>query len=73
MLKTHPHAAAIYHVIRFNDGSYGVEVNIPDSQPTTVKSFPTAAEAEAWIDEHRRRVQSQTAAGGRFRNWRSGR
>jgi hypothetical protein len=67
MLKTHPHAAATYRVIALEDGSFGVEVSIPESHPTTVRSFPTEADAEAWIVEHRRRVQSQSPSGGWFR------
>src|SRR5271165_3474029 len=57
MLRTHPHAAATYRVITLDDGSFGVEVTIPDSHPTTVKSFPTEADAEAWIAGHRQQVQ----------------
>jgi poly(3-hydroxyalkanoate) synthetase len=64
MLRTHPHAAATYRVILLDDGAFGVEVNIPDSSPTTVKSFQTEADAEAWIAEHQRQVQSQTQPGG---------
>jgi hypothetical protein len=67
MLKTHPHAAATYRVIPFEDGSFGVEVNIPDSHPTIVSSFPTEIDAEAWIVEHQRRVQLQTQSDGWFR------
>ena len=67
MPKTHPHAEATYRVIPFDDGSFGVEVSIPDRHPTRVSMFNTAAEAEAWIAEHRRRVESQTGSGRQFR------
>jgi predicted metal-dependent hydrolase len=67
MPKTHPHAEATYRVIPFDDGLFGVEVSIPDSHPTRVSAFTTEADAEAWIAEHRRRVQSQTQAGRQFR------
>jgi hypothetical protein len=67
----HPHAEARYRVIAFDNGSFGVEVSIPDSHPTTVSTFKTAADAEAWIIEHRRRVQSQTPSGRQFRGLRS--
>jgi hypothetical protein len=60
MQKTHPHAEASYRVIPLENGSFGVEVSIPDTHPTTVSMFKTEADAEAWIAEHRRRVQSQT-------------
>ena len=37
--KTHPHAEATYQVIPFADGSFGVEVNIPQNYPTIVRNF----------------------------------
>ena len=67
MPKTHPHAEATYRVIAFDDGSFGVEITIPDSPPTKVSKFKTEADAEAWITEHQRRVQSQTQSGRWFR------
>jgi len=67
MPKTHPHAEATYRVIPFDNGSFGVEVSIPDSHPTRVSLFKTQADAEAWIAEHQRRVQSQTQSGRQFR------
>ncbi len=57
MPKTHPHAEATYRVIPLEDGSFGVEVSIPENYPTTVKPFGTEADAEAWITGHRERVQ----------------
>jgi hypothetical protein len=67
MLRTHPHAEASYRVIQLENGSFGVEVSIPDTHPTTVSMFKTEADAEAWIAEHQRRVQSQTHTGRWFR------
>jgi hypothetical protein len=67
MSRTHPHAEASYRVILLENGSFGVEVSIPDSHPTTVSVFKTEADAEAWIADHRRRVQSQTQSGRWFR------
>jgi predicted metal-dependent hydrolase len=67
MRKTHPHAEATYRVIPVDNGSFGVEVSIPDSLPTRVSTFKTEADAEAWIAEHRRRVQSQTQSLRQFR------
>ena len=67
MPKTHPHAEATYRVIPFDDGSFSIEVSIPDSHPTTVSMFKTEVDAEAWIAEHQRRVQSQTQSGRWFR------
>jgi len=69
--RTHPHAAATYRVISLDNGSFGVEVSVPDTHPTRVSSFETASDAEAWIAEHKRRVQSQTQSGRglRPRGW----
>jgi hypothetical protein len=67
MPKIHPHAEATYRVIPLDNGAFGVEVSIPDSHPTTVSMFKTEADAEAWIAEHRRRVESQTQSGRQFR------
>ena len=66
MPKTHPHAEATYRVIAVEDGSFAVEVSIPENYPTTVKPFVTEAAAEAWIAEHRERVQSEKTAGRWF-------
>lgn len=65
-MRTHPHVEASYRVLTFDDGSFGVEVSIPDSNPTTVSRFDTNEAAEAWITAHRERVQSQTNAGRGF-------
>ena len=65
MPKTHPHAEATYRVVAFEDGSFAVEVAIPDTNPTTVRPFKSEADAEAWIAEHQRRIQSQMQPG----NW----
>jgi hypothetical protein len=57
---THPHADASYRVVARDDGSFEVEVSIPDTHPTRVRPFATPSDAENWIDEHRRRVQAQS-------------
>ncbi len=67
MPKTHPHAEATYRVVRIDDGSFAVEVSIPDRAPTMVSGFPTETKAEAWAVEHRERVQLQAQSGGWFR------
>jgi hypothetical protein len=63
MARTHPHAEASYKVIAREDGSFGVEVSIPDSSPTVVTPFASEQDAEEWIASHRRRVSSQAEAG----------
>jgi len=42
MPKTHPHEEASYRVLTLEDGSFGVEVSIPDSHPTTMKILKKA-------------------------------
>jgi hypothetical protein len=67
MPKTHPHAEATYRVIPLDDGSFGIEVTIPDSHPTRISRFETEADAEAWIADHRRRIEAQQQSGNPFR------
>jgi hypothetical protein len=63
----HPHAEAAYRVIRLGDGAFGVEVTIPETNPTTVSTFSSEEAAEDWIARHRDRVQSQELTTRRFR------
>jgi hypothetical protein len=71
MPKTHPHAEASYRVLTLDDGSFGVEVSIPDSHPTTITKFDSQNAAEAWISAHQDRVQNQSQSGQSFRkSWR---
>jgi hypothetical protein len=65
--RTHPHADATYRVIPFGDGAFAVEVSIPESYPAKVSPFATEADAEAWIAEHQRRVQSENEPSRWFR------
>jgi len=68
MSKTTPHDEAKYRVISLPSGSFGVEVIIPGSYPTTISSFATEAHAEGWIAKHKSRVEAQNAGTGWFRN-----
>jgi hypothetical protein len=63
----HPHAEATYRVVTLDSGYFGVEVIIPDTYPTTVSRFATEAEAEAWIAQHKSRVQSDAVSQRGFR------
>jgi hypothetical protein len=67
MPKTHPHEEATYRVIPFDDTAFAVEVTIPGSYPTKVSPFSTKKAAEAWIVEHKERVESQAQSGRWFR------
>ena len=67
MARLHPHAEATYQVISLNEGGFGVEITIPGTYPTRVTSFPTEAEAQAWITQHQEHVQSDVPANRRFR------
>src|SRR5271155_5859330 len=57
MVKLHPHAEAIYKVVSLLDGTFGVEVVVPETYPTHIKGFATEAEAGAWIAAHKLHVQ----------------
>jgi hypothetical protein len=67
MPKTHPHAEATYRVIPFDEGSFAIEVHIPDSYPTKISPFATEADAEGWIAKHKDRVEAQSSGNGWFR------
>jgi hypothetical protein len=58
MPQKHPHIEAAYRVVALEDGGFGVEVTIPDSAPTMVTRFAVEADADAWIDKHRQKVQT---------------
>jgi len=64
-MKTHPHAEATYRVISTPDG-FAIEIAIPDTHPTTVRSFATAQAAEAWIARNKERVAAEGLAGRWF-------
>lgn len=66
-MKTHPHAEALYEVVPLTAGGYGVKITIPDSSPTTVSRFDDEAAAEAWIADHKTRIESQSQTGRIFR------
>ena len=68
MERVRPYASATYRVVHQSDGAFGVEVTIPETHPTTVTSFATAEDAEAWIARHKSALpmsELQVAAGGR--------
>jgi hypothetical protein len=56
MERKHPHADATYRVLQQDDLTFGVEVKIPDTNPTTVTSFASKADAERWIARHKEGV-----------------
>jgi hypothetical protein len=61
MAMTHPHAEASYRVIPIpKNGTFGVEVVIPDTYPATVTEFATEAEAEVWIVRHKRQIEANS-------------
>ena len=59
----HPHTEATYRVVPFDGATFAVEVTIPDTQPTKVSPFATEADAEEWIADHKRRVETQAQTG----------
>jgi hypothetical protein len=49
-----------FRIYRLDDQSYGIEVTVPDSFPTTVKSFASEEAAEAWITNYQTRLAEKT-------------
>ena len=67
MEQRHPYSDATYRVVINSDQTFGVEVTIPETHPTTVTSFETAADAEAWIAAHKRRVAESPSGRARWK------
>lgn len=57
MPREHPHAEATYSVLRLDDGSFGVEVIVPETYPTLVSGFATEIAAGAWVASHKMQVR----------------
>jgi hypothetical protein len=55
-----------YRIVPLNDTAFGVEVTVPDVNPTMVTSFASEALAEKWIAGHKERLLAPPAR-GRFR------
>jgi hypothetical protein len=58
-------ADATFRVFQRIDKSFAIEVEVPDSAPTTVSSFPSEQAAELWITKFRERLEN-VGTGGRF-------
>ena len=52
--------ATSFRIFLQDDKSYGIEITIPDSFPTTVKSFADEAAAEAWIANYQVRLSEKS-------------
>ena len=59
-MSEHPHAEAAYDLITLDDGTFAVEVVIPETKPTKVSGFDTREKAEAWIEQHKANVATGT-------------
>ena len=60
MDRTHPHTDATYRILPQEDERFAVEVAIPGTYPTIVKSFASTADAEGWIAKHKEDVANNT-------------
>jgi hypothetical protein len=57
MAMTHAHAGASYRTVPLKDGTFGVEISIPGTYPTTMSSFATESKAQEWIAKHKSLVE----------------
>jgi predicted metal-dependent hydrolase len=62
--RKHPYADAEYRVYRLDDGTFGIEVSLPDVLPTKITSFASRAAANQWIENHKKTVKEQVALAG---------
>jgi hypothetical protein len=56
------HADATYRVYRREDGAFGVEVRVPDAEPTHVARFTSRSKVNDWIEDHKSTVEKPVAA-----------
>lgn len=61
---THPHAEASYRTVPLEDGAFAVEITIPGTYPTTMRSFKTEGEAGEWVTAHKVSSSSRALASG---------
>lgn len=59
-MRTHPYAEATYEIVALAVGGFGVKVSTSEASPAIVSGFETPAAAEAWISDHKRRIESQS-------------
>ena len=64
--RRHPHNGASYRILRERDATFGVEVTIPDANPTTVMSLVDEAEAERSIARDKEVVARDESSRRRF-------
>ena len=57
MAMAHPHAEATYRTVPLEGGTFGVEIAIPGTYPTTMSGFGTEAKAGEWIARHKSFVE----------------
>ena len=62
MQRPHPHLGATYKIAEQPDGSFGVEVTIPETHPVNVTGFGTRELAGAWIANHQRQIATGALA-----------
>ena len=67
MDRQHPHFGASYKIAERADGSFGVEVTIPDTHPVNVTGFGTQELAGEWVAKHKDQVASGAARPQRWR------
>jgi hypothetical protein len=66
----HPHFGATYRTDQLSDGSFCIEVSIPDTSSVKVTGFGTEELAEAWIAGHQRQIANgPRTRRQQFRRW----
>jgi len=70
MPRTHPHTDATYRVFALKDGTFGIEVIVPGTNPAAVTPFITEAAADAWVVNHKVRVEADPSLYPRGRGFR---
>jgi hypothetical protein len=65
MASMNRNAEATFRILPQDDQTYAIEVSVPDSSPTLVRSFSSEQAAEAWVAGFKSRVESGVSYGRR--------
>jgi hypothetical protein len=69
MQKQHPHLGATYKVISLPEGSFVVEVTLPEAPQVNVTGFTTQDAADAWIAQHEQQIATGTVMRAKLHLW----
>jgi hypothetical protein len=70
MPRTHPHTDATYRFFPLKDGTFGIEVIVPGTNPAAVTPLITVAAADTWVVNQKARIEADPSLYPRGRGFR---